>query len=138
MSYKTILDVDDGFGDRTPACREYTLHREAQNSRIYANIPGQTTSGPVLQVYIIRYLDISGIEIQIPSSELLEHVALERSVAKERELGSAKMEPSWSIEATHAKQLKNQTNPVYNRSEEVILFEERKWNDILAAKVLGL
>ena len=25
MSYKTTPDVDDGFGDRTPACREYTL-----------------------------------------------------------------------------------------------------------------
>ena len=24
MSFKTIADVDDGFGDRTPACREYT------------------------------------------------------------------------------------------------------------------
>ena len=28
MSYKTIPDVDDGFGDRTSACREYTLPRE--------------------------------------------------------------------------------------------------------------
>ena len=24
MQYKTIPDVDDGFGGRTPACREYT------------------------------------------------------------------------------------------------------------------
>ena len=24
MYYKTVADVDDGFGDRTPACREYT------------------------------------------------------------------------------------------------------------------
>ena len=28
MSYKTIPDVDDGFGDQTPACGEYTLVRE--------------------------------------------------------------------------------------------------------------
>ena len=68
MSYKTIPDVDDGFGDRTSACREYTLPREDQNSTIYATIPGQTIIGPVLQVLIIRYLDISGIEIQISST----------------------------------------------------------------------
>ena len=54
MSYKTILDVDDGFG-------------EDPHSKVYATIPGQTTIGPVLQVHITRYLDISGIEIQIPS-----------------------------------------------------------------------
>ena len=52
MSYKTLLHVDDGFGDRTPACRENTLLREDQNSRICATIPGQTTIGPVLQVHI--------------------------------------------------------------------------------------
>ena len=62
------------------------------------------------------------------SSELL----LERSVANERELGSIKMEPSSSLEETHVKQLKIQTKPVYNCSEEGILIEERKWNDILA------
>ena len=27
MCHKTIADVDDGFGDRTPACREYTHPR---------------------------------------------------------------------------------------------------------------
>ena len=68
MSYKTIPDVDDGFGDRTPACREYTLPREDSDSRIYATIPGQTIIGPVLQVHIIQYLGINGIEIQIPST----------------------------------------------------------------------
>ena len=58
---------------------------------------------------------------------------LERSVAKESEPCSAKMEQS-SIEETHAKQFEIQTNPVYNYSEEVIPVEERKWNDILAYK----
>ena len=67
MSNKTVPDVDDGFGDRTPACREYKLPLEDSSSRICATIPGQTTIGPVLQVHITRYLDISGIEIQIPS-----------------------------------------------------------------------
>ena len=64
------------------------------------------------------------------SSEL----QLERSVANETEPGSAKMEPSSSIEETHAKQFEIQTNPVYNYSEEVIPIEERKWNDIPACK----
>ena len=63
------------------------------------------------------------------SSELLEHIGLEISVAKEREPGSTKMEPSWSIEETHAMQFEIQTNPVYNYSEEVIPIEQRKWND---------
>ena len=66
------------------------------------------------------------------SSELLEHIGLERSVAKEIESGSAKVEPSWSIEATHTKQFEILTNPVYNYSEEVIPIEQRKWNDIPA------
>ena len=76
-----------------------------KSSRIYATIPGQTIIGPVLQVYVIRYLGIKELHLNDPDhnpagSDLL----LERSVAKERELGSAKMEPSSSIEETHAKQ----------------------------------
>ena len=42
------------------------------------------------------------------------------------------MEPSWSSEETRAKQLKIQTNPVKDHSEEIIPVEERKWNDISA------
>ena len=34
MRYKTVLGVDVGFGDRTSACREYTLPRGDPNSRI--------------------------------------------------------------------------------------------------------
>ena len=168
MCYKTIPDVDDGFGDRPPSCREYTLPGEDSDSRIYAAIPGQTTSGPVLQVHITRYLDISGTAIQIlptttkdrtswvvicrgksryvelhlndpdhnpTCSELLEPKGLERPVARGRELGSTKMELSRCIGETHAKQLRIQTNPVDNHSEEVILTEEGKWDDILACHV---
>ena len=50
MSYKTVPDVDDGFGDRTSACREYTLFREDPNSRINATIRGQTSIERVLRV----------------------------------------------------------------------------------------
>ena len=33
MCYKTIADVDDGFGDRTPACREFGHPRAELDSR---------------------------------------------------------------------------------------------------------
>ena len=42
MSYKIIPDLDDVFGDRTFACREYTL---LSDSRIHAKIPGHTFIG---------------------------------------------------------------------------------------------
>ena len=64
----TIPDVDDGFGDRTPACRKYTLLRENSDSRVYATTLGPTFIGPVLQVHIIQHLGINGIETQIPST----------------------------------------------------------------------
>ena len=136
-SYKTIPDVHDGFGDRTPACREHTLPRADSDSRIFSAIPGQTIIGPVLQVHVIQYLGINGFEIQIiistttvksrgknryveelhfndadhnpTSSEWL----LERSVAKESEPCSAKMEQS-RIEETHATQFEMPTNPVHH------------------------
>ena len=63
---KTIPDADDGFGGRTPACREYTHPRQRANSRVYAAIPGNTIIGPVLQVHMVKFLDNYGIEIQIP------------------------------------------------------------------------
>ena len=55
---------------------------------------------------------------------------MDGSIAKKKEPGSTKMEPTSSIEESHPKRLIIQTNPVYNSSEEVILIEERKWNDI--------
>ena len=68
------------------------------------------------------------------SSELLELVGLERSAAKEREPGSTNMAPSCGIEETHAEQFEIQTNPVNKYSEEVVLIEGRKWNDIPACQ----
>ena len=137
---KTIPDVDEGFGDRTPACREKIHPRAESDIIIYAAIP----IGPVLQVDIIQFLGTHGIEIQIPStttpnrnswvvtcrrknryvdelhlkdpghnpssSELPVH----RSIAKENEPCSIEMEQS-SIEETHATQFEIQT---------------RKWDDI--------
>ena len=35
MSHKTIADVDDGSGDFTPVCREYTLPRADPRSKVF-------------------------------------------------------------------------------------------------------
>ena len=44
------------FGDRTPACREYTHLRADSDSRIYAAVPGRTTLGPVVQDHILQFV----------------------------------------------------------------------------------
>ena len=62
------------------------------------------------------------------TSELL----CERSIAKGSEPCSTEMEQS-RIEEAHATQFEIPTNPVYC-SKEVVLTEERKWNDIPAYK----
>ena len=54
--------LEDGSGDRTPACRQYTHPRADSDSRIYAAIPGQTIIGPVLQIHIIQFLGTHGID----------------------------------------------------------------------------
>ena len=64
MSDKTILDVDDGFGDRAENTHFLV---KIKISRIYATIPGQTIIGPLLQA-IFRYLGINKTEIRIPST----------------------------------------------------------------------
>ena len=68
MCHKTVADVDDGFGDQTPARRECTHPRAVSDSRIYAASPGRTIIGPVIQVHIIQFLGTHGIESQIPST----------------------------------------------------------------------
>ena len=64
--YKTIADVSDGFGDRTPASREHT-HPPDPYSIASAAIPGRTIIGPVIQVHIMQPLGSHGLEIQILS-----------------------------------------------------------------------
>ena len=67
-SYRTASDVDDGFGGRTPICREHTKPRTDSDSRIFAAIKQRTIIGPVLQVHTVKCLGICGTEIQIPST----------------------------------------------------------------------
>ena len=57
-----------GFGDRTPACREYTHPRADSHSRVHASIPERTVIGLVLQVHFVKFLGTHGIEIQMPST----------------------------------------------------------------------
>ena len=165
MCYKTVADVDDGFGDRTPACRERTHPRADLNSRIYAAIPERTVIEPVLQVHIVKFLGTHGIEIQIPSTttkarnswvvlyrgknhfvDALLHrdpghnptskeFLLERSIAKESEPCAAESEQSL-IEETHAQQSKILRIQCTLRMK-LHLLEKRKWSENLACKSFG-
>ena len=60
--YRTAVDVDDGFGDRTSTCRQYTGLRADSDSSIFAASLRRTRIGPVLQVHNIKCLDICGID----------------------------------------------------------------------------
>ena len=44
--YKTIADVDDGFGGTIPMCREHTHPRSDERTMCFAAIPGETVIGP--------------------------------------------------------------------------------------------
>ena len=66
MKYKIIPDLDDGFGDIIPACREYVVLRLHLNSRLCAVIPGGTVIGPVLEVHIVLLHGKHGLESKIP------------------------------------------------------------------------
>ena len=114
MCYKTIADVGEGCGDRTPST---------------------TTPDRTSWIVICRGRNrfVDELHVRDPghnptSIELL----LERSIANESELCSAELEQS-RIEETHATQSKIPTNPVYC-SKEVIAVGERKWSDILACE----
>ena len=64
MCHKTIADVDDDFGDRTPACREYTHPRADSVPQFHDEL----LLDQFLQVHIKQFLGTHGIEIQIPST----------------------------------------------------------------------
>ena len=64
MSNKTIPDVDGGFGDFIPVCREFSFPRADPRSRAYAAIPGGTVIGPVIEVHVVQLLGNHGLEIK--------------------------------------------------------------------------
>ena len=85
MSYKTIPDEDDGFGQIIPPCREYRLSRVNPRSRVCAAIPGGTFVGPVIEVQIVKILDQYGLEIASPShnnTQRTSHVMISRGKSR--------------------------------------------------------
>ena len=67
MKYKTKPDVDEGFGDFIPVCREYIIPPATPLSRAFAAIPGGTIVGPVIEVHVAQVVGNHGLEIEIPS-----------------------------------------------------------------------
>ena len=155
--------MDDGFGDRTPACRDYTHPRADSGSTLFAAIRDGTSTGPVLQVHVMKFLGKYGIEIQIPSTtsrtrtswavicrgqnrfvEELRHLEpgpnpTSKELLREREQLQKKNEPSATelnqshIEETHATQELVPADPVHS-VKKTIPMGERKWIDIPANK----
>ena len=67
MYYKSIPDVEDGFGGVIPACREYTFPRADERTRAFPAVRGGTVIGPVIEAHIVKLRDKYGSEINIPS-----------------------------------------------------------------------
>ena len=61
--FKTIHEIDDGFGCKTGACREYTLPRDHDDSEPVEWIRGFAKIGPVIQVRVAYYSEQYGIDI---------------------------------------------------------------------------
>ena len=57
---------NDGFGDRTGSCRDFSLSRDDPRSEVELWTTGKTEIGPVLEVKTICHLDVHGIEIYKP------------------------------------------------------------------------
>ena len=66
--YKTVRDVDDGFGNLIVSCRECVLSRTHFDSEAKLWIYKYTQIGPVLDVKVFCHHKVHGIEIQIPST----------------------------------------------------------------------
>ena len=58
---------DDGWGNFTPPCREYSSSRAYPKTRALAAVPVGTIIGPAIEVHIVKILDEYGIEVAIPS-----------------------------------------------------------------------
>ena len=155
ISYKTIPDVDDGFGDFTPVCREHTLPRADPRSRVFGEILGGTVIGPVVAFLVVQIPGTFGIEIEIPSPnrpELVSYVLIcrrknrfvnelhipdpehnlasselltEQLLAEEDEPWFTEMKQSCT-EETRAKRVRNIPDPVCHK-KSIIPAKERKW-----------
>ena len=68
MYYKTVEDVDDGFGNFITSCRAYILSRTHPESEAKLWSYKYTWIGIVLGLKVICHHYVHGIEIQIPST----------------------------------------------------------------------
>ena len=66
MSYRTSDDVNDGFGNLSASCREYTSPRARRDIVVKLWLRKHTGIGPVLEAKTFCHLDKHGIDIQTP------------------------------------------------------------------------
>ena len=138
--YRTIQDLDDGFGDRIAACREYTFPRDDPESEIKLWIEGHTRIGPVLRVKTTCYLNVHGIEIQIPSTSgtgSRSWVVISRGPNRyvdelqhndpDHSPENFELADHRSTEQTYARQPTTHSRFQYNPSEHYIPISERNW-----------
>ena len=64
----TSDDINDGFGNLTASCREYTPPRSRPDSVVKLWRKNLTEIGPVLEVKTFCHLDFNRIEIQVSST----------------------------------------------------------------------
>ena len=138
MHYRAILDVNDSFDVRTAVFREYTFPRDEPNSEIKLWIECHTK---IDQVKTTCYLDIYGIEIQIPSlSGNVSKSWIVISRGKNGYVIELRVKDPYhspenidlanyrSTEETHARQSTTHTRSQYNTSEDCIPITERNSN----------
>ena len=65
--YQIRPDDDDGWGNFTPLCQEYSNSRSYPKTRALAAIPAGTIIGPVLDTHIVKIHDRYAFEVAIPS-----------------------------------------------------------------------
>ena len=58
---------DDGWRKRTSMCKEHTAPRKREETRRYASIDAEKEIDPVKYIEIGTIVDVSGIEVQVPS-----------------------------------------------------------------------
>ena len=55
--YKIRQDGNDGWGESTPLCREYSSFRTYPKTQALAAVPEGTIIRPVLEVHVVKILD---------------------------------------------------------------------------------
>ena len=65
--YQGRPDGEDGWGQITPLCREYTCSRVFPKAKPLGTIPAGTIIGPISEVLIVKILAEHGVQVVIPS-----------------------------------------------------------------------